>query len=665
MLRSRPLMATSVAALATLALVSLATPVLADDYFWPAEIRVGLPATIQAEPSQMIDVEVTVKGTPTPEVAFQIQSGDDWYTVGYNGTTTLIGTEGTDTHDVYKVTHAFQFGYAGVFQARAVVTNPYIPDPYHPPTSYSTITVDAPFTITTQPQSQTIDEGDDVFLSSAVTMDDETAALPSLQFQRLDAGGSWQTLYENGGQTSFGITLEHLGYPDDDQAQYRVVWRSALGYAVTSDVATITIIPPDSPAAVVEQPEDVEIVEGQNASFHAAATGYPVPTITWEHSADGTTGWTTVEEATEATLTLTEPHVEGWYRAVFANTADGVPGTATTDAAHLTITTVPTVAWVSAPTSVVSGQSAQFEIAISGRPDPTVTYQVQVGEDWVDIPGASGLSFESEILHWADGARSFRVGVTNTNGTVWSSTMTVGVTMDAASLSFSDDTIGVLQVGEPFSDEVTATSASPVDYSILSGSMPSGVLFDPATGRMSGVPDTAGAGTVTIAASTIDAEVQVELDVSVVDTASLRIDSDFVDGTTAEGTEFMVEAANLQPGSTWDLTVHSTPVSIADGTVPVDGALAPQAYALPALSAGRHHLILTVVAANGSTKATQVDFSVGADGRFGVSGLASTGADGAAIGAPAALAAVLVLLGVLLTIAVLRLRRGARAPARR
>src|SRR5690606_20769817 len=145
------------------------------------------------------------------------------------------------------------------------------------------------------------------FLSSVVTMTDSQAALPSAQLQRWD-GDAWQTLLENTGVTAVGLTLEDLRYPEDDQSQYRVVWRSSLGFTVVSDVATITVTPPDSPAAVTEQPEDVEIVEGEDASFHAAASGYPVPTVSWQYSADGSTGWTTVDGATDPTLSLTAPH---------------------------------------------------------------------------------------------------------------------------------------------------------------------------------------------------------------------------------------------------------------------------------------------------------------------------------------------------------------------
>jgi hypothetical protein len=669
MLRSRPLAAIAALALAALAILVPAAPASADLPPYAADIYQGLTATMHGEPMQQIALEVIARGAPAPEVHIQLGTEIDgtttWTNIGSQTGYEKITPPGGDYDYYYQADFTVQFGFAGVFQLRALATNEYS-QPNNPQASYTTLTVESPYTVTTQPQSQTVDEGDDAFLSGAVSVADWAAGDPRVAIQKANGSGGWNTYYGPVSGATLGLTLPDLAYPDDDQSQYRFVWLTSYNFAVYSDAATITVVPPDSAAAITQQPEDVEIVDGEDASFQAAASGYPVPTVTWEFSADGSTGWTTVPGATDPTLSLTAPHTEGWYRAVFANTADGVAGTATTDAAHLVITTVPTVAWIIAPTTIVSGTRIPFLISFGGRPEPVVSYQMLDGGSWVDIPGASGTFFQSDEVHWLDGPRSFRVGVTNKNGTVWSSTKTVDVTMDSGSLTWTDHTIGVFQIGEPFTDGVTATSVSAVDYSILSGAMPSGVLFDTATGGMSGQPDTAGTGTMTIAATTQDAQITVVLDATVVDAVSLGIDADFVDRATVEGTEFGIQASGLEPGSAWDVTVHSTPVTIADGTVPGDGTLASETHALPALDAGEHHLVLTVVAANGSTKTTQVDFVVGTDGRFGLApALASTGVDQAGVAGTVALGAGLLGLGALLALVLARLRRGERAPSRR
>lgn len=669
MLRSRSLAAIAAVALAALVVLVPAAPASAD-LTYAADIYQGLPATMHGEPMQQIALEVIARGAPAPDVHIQLGTEIEgvltWSNIGSQTGYEKITPPGGDYDYYYKVDFTVQFGFTGVFQLRALATNVYS-QPNDPQASYTTLTIESPYTVTTHPQSQTVDEGDNATLSGAVSVADWAAGGPRVAVQKADGSGGWNTYVAPIASATFSITLTNLAYPEDDQSQFRFVWLTSYNFAVYSDVATITVIPPDSPAAITEQPDDVEIVDGHDASFQAAASGYPVPTVTWEFSADGSTGWTTVPGATDPTLSLTAPHTEGWYRAVFANTADGVPGTATTVAAHLVITTVPTVSWVSAPTTIVSGTRAPFQISFSGRPEPVVSYQMLDGGTWVDIPGASGTNFQSDVLHWADGPRSFRVGVTNKNGTVWSSTRTVDVTMDSGSLTWTDNTIGVFQVGEPFTDGVTATSTSTVDYSIVSGSIPSGVLFDGATGGMSGAPDdTVGTGTMTIAATTQDAQITLVLDTTVVDAVSLGIDADFVDRATVEGTEFGIQAAGLEPGSTWDVTVHSTPVTIADGTVPGDGILASETHALPALDAGEHHLVLTVVAANGSTKTTQVDFVVGTDGRFGPApALASTGVDRAGVAGTVALGAGLLGLGALVALVLAWLRRGERVPSRR
>ena len=87
---------------------------------------------------------------------------------------------------------------------------------------------------------------------------------------------------------------------------------------------------------ITTHPTDQTITYGSNATFTAAASGAPTPTVQWEVSTDGGSSWNPVSGATSTTLTLTKPPVSysGYkYRAVFTN----IIGSATTTAATLTV----------------------------------------------------------------------------------------------------------------------------------------------------------------------------------------------------------------------------------------------------------------------------------------------------------------------------------------
>lgn len=91
-----------------------------------------------------------------------------------------------------------------------------------------------------------------------------------------------------------------------------------------------------SAPAVSAQPASTSVARGANATFTAAATGSPEPTVQWQLSTNGT-DWADVAGATSTTLTVANVQVAQTgheYRAVFTNSE----GTVTSNAATLTVT---------------------------------------------------------------------------------------------------------------------------------------------------------------------------------------------------------------------------------------------------------------------------------------------------------------------------------------
>ena len=88
--------------------------------------------------------------------------------------------------------------------------------------------------------------------------------------------------------------------------------------------------------AITQNPTDQTVNAGQTATFTAAASGLPTPTVQWQFSTNG--GATFQNVAGAITATLTVPNVTAGqngtkFRAVFTNAS----GTATTTAATMTV----------------------------------------------------------------------------------------------------------------------------------------------------------------------------------------------------------------------------------------------------------------------------------------------------------------------------------------
>jgi uncharacterized repeat protein (TIGR01451 family) len=187
--------------------------------------------------------------------------------------------------------------------------------------------------ILTQPVSQTVMEGQTVsFSADAVGYPDMTVqwAVSS------DGGKNWANI---DGATAIPLTftasISQNGY------QYRVTFSNSLG-SVTSNAATLTV---QQPPAITQQPQNLTVNAGQTATFSAAASGSPIPTVQWQQSTDQGASWADISGATSTTLSFTASYsLNGYqYRAVFTNSL----GSATSDPAILTVNQVTGTASIS------------------------------------------------------------------------------------------------------------------------------------------------------------------------------------------------------------------------------------------------------------------------------------------------------------------------------
>jgi uncharacterized repeat protein (TIGR02543 family) len=152
------------------------------------------------------------------------------------------------------------------------------------------------------------------------------------------------------------------------------------------------------------------------------------------------------------------------------------------------------------------GTALTSQVAFSGAPTPTLTYQWKVCDDPADltictnISGATSASFTPTVSQEG----KYIVVTTTATNSVGNNTVTSQPTLVinpeiiySAPISGLSGTAGssfVLSV-------VAAGGVEPFAYTVSSGTLPSGVSLDPTSGQLSGTPATAGTYTFTVAAT--------------------------------------------------------------------------------------------------------------------------------------------------------------------
>jgi hypothetical protein len=179
---------------------------------------------------------------------------------------------------------------------------------------------------------------------------------------------------------------------------------------------------------ITTQPTNQTVTAGQTATFTAAATGSPTPTVQWQVSTDGGVTFSNISGATSTTLSLTTALSQNGYRyrAVFTNAA----GTATTTAATLSVnsSTPPTITTQPTNQTVTAGQTATFTAAATGSPTPTVQWQVSTdgGATFNNVSGATSTTLSLTTALSQNGYR-YRAVFTNAAGTATTTAATLTV----------------------------------------------------------------------------------------------------------------------------------------------------------------------------------------------------------------------------------------------
>ena len=290
--------------------------------------------------------------------------------------------------------------------------------------------------ISSQPASQTVDAGQTATFSVAAT---GTGSI-SYQWRKdgNDIAGATQSSY------SFAATSI------DNDTVFAVAVSNASGTLLSNNASLWVLSAP----AIRSQPAARTVTAGQTATFSVEATGTAPLRYQWRKNGSNISG------ATSSTYTTPGASLGdsgAGYSVVVSNAA----GTVTSNSAALTValaTVAPAINTQPANRTVTAGETATFWVTATG----TGPFNYQWKKNGTDISGATSSSYTTPATSSADSGAQYSVVVSNSAGTVASSSATLTVTVPPAiSTQPASQTV---MAGQTASFSVAATGTAPLTY---------------------------------------------------------------------------------------------------------------------------------------------------------------------------------------------------------
>ena len=254
------------------------------------------------------------------------------------------------------------------------------------------------------------------------------------------------------------------------------------------------------------QPADTLKNIGEKATFTVAAAAPDGGSLSyrWQKSVNGGTVWNNIMGATGAsytTGTLAFADNGTKYRCVITNSKNGTTAAANSDEATLTVNppaTAPTINTQPANITGNIGETATFAVAAAAPDGGSLTYlwqkSVNGGAAWDSIPGATGASYTTDTLAFADNGTKYRCVITNskngTTATAGSDEATLTVNPAAAgTLSITTVALPGARVGTAYNRTIECDYTGGGTLEFSAAGLPGGLSVNTGTGVISGMPN--------------------------------------------------------------------------------------------------------------------------------------------------------------------------------
>ncbi len=344
----------------------------------------GTPPTLSVQPtSQTVcaggSVTFSVKAAGTAPLSYQWQK---------DGAAISGATGASYTIPAVAAAHAGSYRVVVSNKAGSVTSTPV------------TLTVNAPPTITAQPESQSACAGTSVLFTVSAT---GTTPL-SYQWKRngTDIPGATTAVL-----TLSPVAEAHVG-------TYTVVVTNACGSA-TSTPATLSL---QAPPALALQPRSQTACAGQPVTFEATAAGSAPLSYQWRKDGAAIPGAT----GPSYTIPAVVPGDAGTYTVTVTNPC----GSVTSPEVALTVNVPPAITLHPISQTAEAGTAVTLSVIATG----TSPFSYQWKKDGQDIPGATAELYTISSVASAD-AGTYTVAVTNPCGSVTSNLATLTVTPPA------------------------------------------------------------------------------------------------------------------------------------------------------------------------------------------------------------------------------------------
>lgn len=278
--------------------------------------------------------------------------------------------------------------------------------------------------------------------SAPLTVPASPAAMTGWTSRALSAGvNSWGL----GAITPAAGYYLHVVVQDDEATPNRTTSDLVLGpFTVSSALAA---------PAVSTHPASTSVAEGATVTLTAAFTGNPTPTLQWRRNGVDLVG------ATAATHQFTAAQINNGdtYDCVATNTE----GTATTNAATLTVFPAVSITQQPANVSITEGQTATFSVVALSQFG--VTYQWR--RNGVAISGATSASLVMPDVLLSQNGEQYTCTVAALGTTLLSSIATLSVSAQVVPVTIGTNpaSVSVLE-GYPVTFSVSVTGSQPISY---------------------------------------------------------------------------------------------------------------------------------------------------------------------------------------------------------
>ena len=430
-----------------------------------ALLTVTAPPVVTADPSSATVASggtatfvAAATGSPTPTVQWEVStdSGGVFGPVaGATATTYAFTATAAQNGDEYEAVFTNAVGVAT--------------------TTAALLTVTAPPVVTADPSSATVASGGTATFVAAAT----GSPTPTVQWEvSTDSGGVFGPV---AGATATTYAFTATAAQNGDE--YEAVFTNAVGVATTT-AALLTVTAPSTAPVVTTDPSSATVASGGTATFVAAATGSPTPTVQWEVSTDSGGVFGPVAGATATTYAFTATAAQNGdeYEAVFTNAV----GVATTTAALLTVTapsTAPVVTTDPSSATVASGGTATFVAAATGSPTPTVQWEVSTDSGGVfgPVAGATAATYAFAATA-AQNGDEYEAVFTNAVGVATTTAALLTVTAPSTAPVVTTDPSSATVASGGTATFVAAATGSPTPTVQWEVSTDSGGVFGPVAG---------------------------------------------------------------------------------------------------------------------------------------------------------------------------------------